>query len=60
MKGFAGGEGQGARKKEWVMAHLLVCLGSRKGGRTGLAGDEALRSGGTLIGGGALAGEWRR
>ena len=46
---------RGARKKEWVMAHLLVCLGARKGGRTGLAGDETVRGGGTLIGSGALA-----
>ena len=36
----AGGEGQGAREKEWAMAHLLVCLRARKGGWRGLIGGE--------------------
>jgi len=36
----AGGEGQGVREDKWAMAHLLVCLRARKGGRRGLVGGE--------------------
>jgi len=53
----AGGEGQGAREKEWAMAHLLVCLRARKGGRRGLVGGEQGAAAEVNDDGGALAEE---
>jgi len=45
-RGFAGGEGRGAREKEWAMAHLMVCLkGWIKGWRR-LASDGIVHGGG--------------
>ena len=46
MRGFAGGEGQGAREHEGLEAHLLVCLKGWFKGCRRLAGDRAVRGGG--------------
>jgi hypothetical protein len=37
---IAGGEGPGSGELEGTMAHLLVCLGARNGGRRGIVDGE--------------------
>ena len=37
-EGVSGGEGQVSREQERAMAHLLVCLDARNGGRRRLIG----------------------
>ena len=60
MRGVAGDGGQVAREDQWFKAHLLVCLkGWMKCWRE-FTGDGAVRSGGTLVCGGAPVGERRR
>ena len=56
----AGGQGQVAREKEWLKAHLLEGLSGARDGRRGLVGEELSATAGVLNDSGALARERRR
>jgi hypothetical protein len=45
-RGGAGGEGQGAREVQWVIAHLLEGLGGARDGRRRLVGNGVGSGGG--------------
>jgi hypothetical protein len=59
-RGVADDEGQRDRKDQWIMAHLLVCLRAREGGRRGLVGEEQSAVAGLLVGGDAPVRDWWR